>query len=536
MATNEPKLKWEPPAIGNYKIKPIKGADPESPSDSQARAMAILGPVAYYNVLHRKQESNDTTKRKAFMQALVKIGGDKLNQPTTVTKKEQTLADIAKTHGEPDLLKLYQEAIQEERSSTAYIDAAFLKSVEVYEGGDFNKQQVVLIAGPSGVGKSKVRSELIQEITEGELDEGVNPAYIDKSTHHLVVFVDGGIEREISQIRDLMNKTALKLGYAGVEDLEERTADASSGDKLKKSIEEAADEVGLHLVIPTTDPSGSLKKYMKRDSTEVAYVSIIGNKQTVAQTSHNRAFAKIGDSFAPIDEMSKGPVPKEPGVVGGETYAALPESKKPGYALRVGPIDIGSFDYGTHKAKVGEEEYLKQQQVKEKHGARAPVVLHVEKDLVFITVLASTSSNENPIMEKMLMTRRQLEAWEKSGAKGTTKKEIQEQLKIIDPNSKLSEELITVVHGPQPAPVVMHTGNTEPNDDASTAERLQKNRDEAAALKTDPSFMPPPLKRQNTPLAPLSPGIAQHMPPPPKAAPLSPQAPPPPPPPKFSPK
>lgn len=538
MLSNEPKIKWTPPEIGHYKIRPNKGADPESPQNSRARAMDILSPEIYYNVLHRKKEKNDTTARVNFMKALVELGGDTLTKPTEVIQKEQTLKKIGKERGATfDLVTLYKEAIKEERESSDYINAAFLKSVEVYAGGDFNKQQVVLIAGPSGVGKSKVRSEVIQKITHGKLDENANPAHINKSTHHLVVFVDGGIEREISQVRDLMNKTAIKLGYAGVEDLEELSTSATSGGKLKKSIEDAADEARLHLVIPTTDPSGSLKKYMKRDSTEVAYVSIAGNKETVAQTSHNRAFAKIGDSFAPLDQMSKGPQPKQPGVIGGETYAPLPESKKPGFSLSLGPVDIGSFDFGTNRAKAGEDEYLEKQLEKQKQGARAPVVLHVQKDLVFINVLAKASSDQAPKMEQMLLTRRQLEAWKKAGSKGSTKEDIQKQLKTIDPKSELSKELITVVHGPEPASV-KHTGKMELKVDAGTEKRLQNNRDEAAELKTDPSFLPPPLTRQNTTKATVSSPDTTQLSTPPKPSSKPPPPPPttPPPPPNFLPK
>ncbi len=481
MATDEQKV-WSSPEIGNYNVRPKADAKPERPEESRRRVRNILG-AANYDLLHSEPKTNTTTARAAFIQALERIGADKFTQSTTVTKEAQDLKQIAKDHGEPNLVKLYQEAIKEERQSSNYINAAFLKSIEVYGGGDFEKQQVIIIAGPSGVGKSKVRSEVIKEITQGELDKNADPALIDKSNQHVVVFVDGGIERETSQIRDLMNKASLKLGYAGVKDLEDLTTSATSGSKLKKTIEAAADGAGLHLVIPTTDPIRDFKPYMADNSkSEVSYVAISGNKDTIAQTSHNRAFAKIGDTFDPVNDIKK-----------------APESKKPGLNLSLGPVDIGSFKFGTDNAIAGEAAYLKKQKEKKQKNPKLkdPVVLHVEKDLMFINVLPD--KDEVGKMEQLLLTKRQYEAWKAGGSKGTRKREVEAWLQT-NTSPALKDELITALPGyaPKPAHVVVHM---ESKVDDTTEKRLQESRDAATQLKEN---IPPRVIRQNTKIEPPS--------------------------------
>jgi hypothetical protein len=500
MAINAPKKIWVPPEIGNYNIRPTAGAAPELPIQSERRVQTILGAEAY-GKLHNKVKESDSQgseARKVFMKALVKIGGDKLTQTTTVENKEQTLKTIGNNHGVPNLVKLYKDAIEEERKSENYVNAAFLKSIQVYSGGDFNKQQVIIIAGPSGVGKSKVRSELVHKITQGTLDENTDPAKINKKTQHLVVFVDGGIERETSQIRDLMNKTALKLGYAGIEDLEKITTSASTESKVKKFIEKVSTDPALgdlnldlpilHLVIPTTHPSSDLKQYMKSDSvSEVSYVSVLGNKDAVAYTSDTRAFSKTGVSFPPIDKIDEN--------------IRLPESKKPG--------NIVSFDTGTYLAKAGEDKYIEKQLKKQKkYGAKAPVVLRVTKDLVVINAL-----NEDNQLVKMLITQRQYDAWKTAKTPGTYRNEIELWLQN-NTSPELKKELIEVVDlVKKPTPVVMHMAKTETKDEAmAIEERLEKSRTEATeALQLNEK---PPLKRQNTPMAPRSPSTEPLDPPP----------------------
>jgi len=464
MSTKAPQI-WLPPKIGHYSITPTMGAAPEEPRSSDARVRKILGSRGY-DYLHREKETESTTAREAFIKALSTLGGDTLLKSTMVTHKEVTLKKMAKKHGVSNLQQLYEAAILEERNSRDYKNAAFLKSIEVYEGGDFDQQRVIIIAGPSGVGKSKVRSELVNIITQGLLDENNDPANIDKSTHHLMVSVDGGIEREVSQIRDLMNKTTLKLGYAGIDDLEPITTDATKGIKVKKLIEEAAYIAKLNLVIPTTHPSEDLKRYMKSDSTDVSFVSIEGNENTVLFTSQNRAFAKIGEEYPPLNEMKK-----------------VPESKKPGKFL--------SFDYGTYEAKTGEQEYVKKQLKKQQKGGKGPVVLHVQKDLMVVSVLQDETNEPT----SLLITERQFQAWEKEAFPGTRKTEVKNWFKEkAKTNPELNTELITVVMNnitpvivqevktaERQAPLIFHmpTPNTEVDENEK---RIQQNREDALEI------------------------------------------------------
>lgn len=381
----------------------------EEQSDIQVRK--ILGPDAY-KLLHGEDEiiRERTTAREAFNDAITQFVGERLQQPTFVNKKAppfDILDALAKEQGIAHLKELYVAAIREERNSRDYKNAVFLKSIEVYQGGDFEQQRVILIAGPSGVGKSSVRAELVNAITKGTLTN-VNPENIDERSHHLVVSVDGGIEREVSKVRDRMNKAAIKLGYAGIENLEEVTLNATKGTpKLKINIENAADAAMLHLMIPTTHPAKDLDNHMGPDSTkEVSYVNVHGKRSIVRKLSRERSFAKLGTRFDSIDNMTR-----------------VPESKKPGKRL--------SFELGTRRARAGEQEYAKRQ----RERGKEPVVFEVKKDLMFAKLIKN--QHGEPIRWERckandpagkLMTERQFQGWEKV----QKSPELQKQYKYID--------------------------------------------------------------------------------------------------------
>lgn len=391
---------------------------------SDESVQKILGKEGYTRLHGEAEPEESITARKLFIEAISQLAGDKLLKPTVVTLEAQPLDTIAKAHGVPNLKKLYEDAIREERESRAYKNAAFLKSTEVYEGGNFEQQRVILIAGPSGVGKSSVRAELVRTISQGTLDKSADSAAINPDTHHLVVSVDGGIEREVSYVRDLMNKASLKLGYAGVEDLEEITTNATKGStKLKKHIEAAADAAKLNLVIPTTHPSDDLDHHMQPNATkDVSFVNVAGNKDVVKTIAHRRAFAKKNTSYGPIDNM----------IHEGDETTKIPESKKPGNPL--------SFAFGTQQARAGEQDYIKRQLQR----GKKPDVLHVQKDLVRVTLVKTM--NGVPVDWRLwkagdpapeIMTARQLQAWKDPRQRSLYAKEWAEKPENIGKAAKL---------------------------------------------------------------------------------------------------
>ncbi|MFA5960064.1 MAG: ATP-binding protein [Tatlockia sp.] len=110
-------------------------------------------------------------------------------------------------------LALFQLALEEEVHSKAYLNAVFRASTHHYEGEKWAQRPVILIAGPSGSGKSftsihavaKARSFLPKK--EGDF------------VGNDVVALDGGIVREVSQINQLVIQAAHNKGYSGLMDL-----------------------------------------------------------------------------------------------------------------------------------------------------------------------------------------------------------------------------------------------------------------------------------------------------------------------------
>lgn len=380
-------------------------------AEDNARVFAILGPDGYKELHGDTKEnldkiSDSTEARTNFIKAISDSFGDDFfaTPPITETLYGPTLLDAlsvqAKAKGY-DLKTLYKEAIQEERNSKAYKNAVFLRSVEVYDGGDFgDKQKVIIISGGSGSGKTSVRPDIVQMVTGAQKSTDASPVDLSlvngaqrnadadpaklSEDQHLVVTVDGGIEREVSQVRDLMNETSLKLGFGGVDDLEDFTTGATTGEKLKKTIENAANHKGLHLAIPTTTPTKELKKYM-REGTDVSYVIVENTEEVVSVLSRRRAFATIGT-----------PIPKE-----GDKK---PESKKPGYKV--------VYLFCTLLARYGAYEYAK----KQKELKKEPIIIKVKKGLLLVKRKESANgpsfipcSKRDP--KCIVMTQAQLDAW-----------------------------------------------------------------------------------------------------------------------------
>ena len=422
--------------IGNYgepftDQKNNLEANLKKQKEDDARVFQILGAEGYEK-LHGKAynanfefQNESTTARTNFIQAISTSFGDKLLASNTITKDPVSLNNIAndaaaEPNGAKNLQELYEAAILEERESIAYKNAAFLQSVEVYRGGNFSKKEgeghVIIIAGPSGAGKTRARPAVVKETTHGVLVKNSDPTQI-RPDQHLVVTVDGGIEREVSQVRDLMNRASLKLGYGGIEDLEEITTKASGKTKLKNVIEEAANAKGLHLVIATTSPQKELKKYMGPGSKRnVVYSFVKIPWKTVANIAYRRAFASKKTEYkGNIDQISK-----------------PPESKKHG--------GLSSYLWGKREASQAGKEYLKKQKQNEerqkagdlntdkssseiKETVEKAEIYKIKKDLVFMKFVDEKGNTTNLDSKKkavdfkssnkgISMTVRQVKAWE----------------------------------------------------------------------------------------------------------------------------
>lgn len=142
----------------------------------------------------------------------------------------------------PEGVRLYKAAVEEEVKSRHYRDAVFLKSTKHYTGAKWDKKMVLWVGGPSAAGKTFGSQTAVEAMA------GYMPKSDQDQSGNDVVSVDGGIDREVSQMRQLVLAVTLAKGYRGIYDLHENTKL-----NVKKHVKNAAlldDE--LSLVIPET--------------------------------------------------------------------------------------------------------------------------------------------------------------------------------------------------------------------------------------------------------------------------------------------
>lgn len=213
--------------IGNYELPPEKGkvenllTRPEARHELYAKTNSEESKIArtrfliglYRRFLELKETKNQP-KNTIKMDALLGLGG----------------------------IQAYQEAIAEEAKSQSFRDAVFLSSAQHYGGPTWNKNLILWVGGPSASGKTYAAGTAVKAISQlMDTTEGINFG-------NNVVSVDGAVEREVSQIRQLALQVALSKGYKGIQDLHKTTEL-----NIKGYIKNAALAQGnLSLVIPET--------------------------------------------------------------------------------------------------------------------------------------------------------------------------------------------------------------------------------------------------------------------------------------------
>lgn len=142
----------------------------------------------------------------------------------------------------PEGFKKYEAAMQEEVQSRAFRDAVMQRATNHYDGEKWAQRLIAPFGGPSAAGKSVSQPALIREISS------LMPKTSDMSGND-VVSIDGGVEREVSQIRGMVLQVALAKGYKGITDLDKHKPKIA----VKKLVEKAALETpGLSIIIPVT--------------------------------------------------------------------------------------------------------------------------------------------------------------------------------------------------------------------------------------------------------------------------------------------
>lgn len=417
-----------------------------------------------------KEKRKDREKREEFITALMMRKRKALLNPDGKPIRDQTIT-MEKFLG-PELLKAYKEAIKEERASRAFRDAVFLESTiacKKKNSGQNRKPFVLWIGGPSASGKTYSTDAAVQNVTNGELTlakkrgERIDPGELKDL--ELVVSADGGVEREISQMRQLVLQAALKEGYKGIKDLQSVTEYAGNTllktDKIKKKVERAAFAADLNLVIPTTFTrplaagkgfSNKMKKYRKR---ELAFAVVEGEdpfkfkedredpnkfKNRVCGLGNSRAWMKV-NGRSNVFKMNN---------------RKIPESKK---------YDPGKFDRGQEQSAQAKAKF------KLEHPESPCFV--IQSDVLFAKRINNNMLEEcnSADSDAVKMTKRQLDYWnskkfaaERRGAP-LPKKDIEEKLKKNLNTKELTEALI-------PTPIQSNVALL-PGTRASIAQKLK---------------------------------------------------------------
>lgn len=208
---------------------------------------------------------------------------------------------------------LYQLALEEERYSEEYMNAVVCRSTTHFEGPTWTQRPMVFVAGPSGCGKSFAAQSAVEKA--GNFLPSVDA--LGPSSGNDVVAADGGIAREVSQMRKLAIQLALNKGYSGIKDIH---AKSSILESVKWNVLEAAKATEppdhmLGIVLPETfssfaNPSSAIHRRLGRlmdlKETKPIFCRVDGEnpnlfQRIVAFMGSRRAFQSTSDDKKALD-------------------------------------------------------------------------------------------------------------------------------------------------------------------------------------------------------------------------------------------
>jgi hypothetical protein len=311
MATGneDPKADLKTHLIGmvdNYEI--LHNGIKESPVESKNRLNELLGEPGVkklYEGIAEPRNPPSTQAREKFINKLIEVinNGKEFKSTEADDKRKNDPAAYAISMEkllDKEGVKLYKAAIEEERNSTAFRDAVLLQSTKHYDGPKWKEKMVLWVGGPSASGKSYGAEEAVKKVGK-EMMSNEGPI---NNVGNNVVSVDGGVERETSQMRQIVLQAALKKGYPGIKDLHELTKL-----DMKKHVQNAAlTNPDLSLVIPCTFTTESvqaipqMRQYQKDPTIKQAFSEVIAEKDqndrfqnSVARMGNSRAWSDIFD-------------------------------------------------------------------------------------------------------------------------------------------------------------------------------------------------------------------------------------------------
>lgn len=182
--------------------------------------------------------------RRAFIEHLeANYGKYKALTEGTPEEREKHPEKYAKKFTEifdKTTLNLYQAAVKEERNTKAFRNAVFLHSCKKFGKKKWKDRIALWLPGASATGKT-YSAEGVLKMLDSSLAS-------DEGGENTVVFVDGDSDRKVSQMRQLLLKTALKKGYSGVSDLNEQASTAIKANVMNAAVATPY----LNLAVPST--------------------------------------------------------------------------------------------------------------------------------------------------------------------------------------------------------------------------------------------------------------------------------------------
>ena len=320
----------------------LLGADQNS-----AARKALYQSVDGKSVIGTDANKETNSARLEFIDYLGKRFAE-LSKQGDFKDKPTTMKELLGEEG----IKLYKAACAEENNTRAFRDAVFISSSQSFDGPKWDEKLMIWVGGPSASGKSFGTEGLINQLN-AKGDPNSN-----EKNH--VVSIDGGKEREMSQMRQMVLQLGLAQGFSGVEDLEKYSKDI----KAKGYVQQAVLADGtLNMVTPATftDPGGKheamMEKFAKDPNTKQIFAQVRGVpstseldgldqfKQTVKKMGKRRAFRL---ELPPVD-----PTKPEP------TAADLvkPNNRKIGVESK--DYDPEIFDFGVKQSNAMRETFAK---------------------------------------------------------------------------------------------------------------------------------------------------------------------------------
>lgn len=244
-------------------------------SDSTARAKLYKGTNLVeedeeYGVLNTK-----TSAREAFVSYLeerfdsmsecTQSMDDKIMSPkdARVSMDDLFVGDGGKGK------KLYQKAVAEERSSVHFRNALIATSCKQYGEQKWDKRLAITTVGPSVTSKVDLADKTIKSLDSTMSDK---PKVTNsEGTANTVLFIDTDLEKELSQMRNLLLKTAVKKGFSGVKDVDKVEEKIPS--VTRRLISAAQEQPDLNICVSSNSGDSVYKKF-SADNEDVLKVLI----------------------------------------------------------------------------------------------------------------------------------------------------------------------------------------------------------------------------------------------------------------------